>query len=267
MALEILNEPRIRAIGISGAPIPLAKLYCYAAGSSSTLQDTYTTSVGNVANANPVVADSAGLFGPIYLLPLAYNFVLKSSDGGTTYWSQDNVAGPNYAALVDTSWELKDGADPTKILKFELSSITTATTRTLTIPNASDTIAVLALAQTLAAKTLTGCAGLAMTLGVIQAARGSDITAANDITLPTNGNFFAVTGATQINRLTAAFQHGTEITLWFQSTPTVKHNQGAGSGFYPVLLNGAVDFVAAANTVIKLVCINANSWIEVPRRS
>ncbi len=38
------------------------------------------------------------------------------------------------------NWELYDGTDPTKELKFDLSGITSGTTRTLTVPNASGTI-------------------------------------------------------------------------------------------------------------------------------
>jgi hypothetical protein len=42
---------------------------------------------------------------------------------------------------ADANWELYNSTDPTKELKFDLSGITTATTRTLTAPNASGTIA------------------------------------------------------------------------------------------------------------------------------
>ena len=40
------------------------------------------------------------------------------------------------------NWELYDGTDPTKELKFDLASISTGTTRTLTVPNASGRIQV-----------------------------------------------------------------------------------------------------------------------------
>jgi hypothetical protein len=42
---------------------------------------------------------------------------------------------------ADGNWELYNSTDPTKELKFDLSGITTGTTRTLTAPNASGTIA------------------------------------------------------------------------------------------------------------------------------
>jgi hypothetical protein len=41
---------------------------------------------------------------------------------------------------ADANWELYNSTDPTKELKFDLSSITTGTTRTLTAPNASGRI-------------------------------------------------------------------------------------------------------------------------------
>lgn len=75
---------------------PGAKLFCYAAG-TTTKQDTFTTSAMNVANANPVVADaSTGLFPAIYLTPgLSYKFVLSPStdtDPPTNaLFTQDNV--------------------------------------------------------------------------------------------------------------------------------------------------------------------------------
>lgn len=43
----------------------------------------------------------------------------------------------------DNNWSLLDNADTSKILQFQLSSISAATTRTLTIPNQNGTIAVL----------------------------------------------------------------------------------------------------------------------------
>ena len=50
---------------------------------------------------------------------------------------------------------IQDNADTTKKLQFQLSGITTATTRTLTIPNVSDTLVTLGATQTLTSKTLT----------------------------------------------------------------------------------------------------------------
>lgn len=44
-------------------------------------------------------------------------------------------------SVTDSTFSIKDNSDATKILQFELSGITTGTTRTLTVPNSSGTIA------------------------------------------------------------------------------------------------------------------------------
>jgi len=56
---------------------------------------------------------------------------------------------------MDDTLSLVDNADNTKVLQIQLSGITTGTTRTLTIPDASDTVALLAATQTFTNKTLT----------------------------------------------------------------------------------------------------------------
>jgi hypothetical protein len=62
-----------------------AKRYFYASGTTTPI-NTYTTRALSVANANPVVADSGGLFGPIWITPgTNYREVLKDSSDNTIY--------------------------------------------------------------------------------------------------------------------------------------------------------------------------------------
>lgn len=59
--------------------LPGSKLYFYATG-TSTPQDTYSTSALVTPNSNPVIADSNGLFGAIYLnASLQYKMTLTTS--------------------------------------------------------------------------------------------------------------------------------------------------------------------------------------------
>lgn len=61
----------------------------------------------------------------------------------------------NTVTLKDTLFTLQDNSDTTKQAVFELSGLTTATTRTYTLPDASTTIVGTGATQTLTNKTLT----------------------------------------------------------------------------------------------------------------
>lgn len=65
------------------------------------------------------------------------------------------ISNTNTLAVKDTLFTLQDDGDTTKQAQFQLSGITTATTRTYTLPNASSTLADIATAQTFTNKTLT----------------------------------------------------------------------------------------------------------------
>lgn len=59
------------------------------------------------------------------------------------------------ATVSDTTFFLKNTTDATKVVKFDASGLTTATTRTFTFPNASTTLVGVDTTQTLTNKTLT----------------------------------------------------------------------------------------------------------------
>lgn len=69
--------------------------------------------------------------------------------------SNKTLDNTNTVTLKDTLFTLQDDGDTTKQAKFELSGITTATTRTYTLPNRTDTLVDLGSTQTLTSKTLT----------------------------------------------------------------------------------------------------------------
>lgn len=80
------------------------KIYSYAAG-TTTPQNTYTTSAGNVAHSNPIILDSAGrvVTGEIWLTDTAtYKFVLKDSSD-VLIATYDNVSGNGSPLLVALS--------------------------------------------------------------------------------------------------------------------------------------------------------------------
>jgi hypothetical protein len=81
MSLFLL--PAIRAADANLNPLAGATLYFYTSG-TTTPASVYTTTARSTAHSNPVVADSGGLFAPIYLDPeITYRVVLKTSAGVT----------------------------------------------------------------------------------------------------------------------------------------------------------------------------------------
>jgi hypothetical protein len=90
------------------------------------------------------------------------DFSLKVSSDGASFLDAVTVAaGTGYVALpqgvLASGFTLRDPADPTKRATFSLASVTTATTRSYTLPNANTELAGLAVTQTFTgAKTFSG---------------------------------------------------------------------------------------------------------------
>jgi hypothetical protein len=86
-------------------------IYTYAAGSSTPLA-TYTTSAGNIANANPIQLDSSGRTPSEVWLTAGstYKFEIKTATG-TLIRSWDNISGINDTSTLA---DLANSSDPAK---------------------------------------------------------------------------------------------------------------------------------------------------------
>lgn len=98
--------------------------------------------------------------------------------------------------------------------------------------------------------------------------QGTTVASANNLVLGTNANYFQISGNTQINLLANTnWQGGSFVTLKFNSTPTVKHNQATSGANVKIILNGAVDFVAAASNTLTLRYDSTDvAWYEQSRK-
>lgn len=105
--------------------------------------------------------------------------------------------------------------------------------------------------------------GSLVLVGRLQGDKGADVASATDVTLGSDGNYFDITGTTQIDTIVATgWQAGSVIILQFDGSVTVKHNTAGGGA--SLLLAGSSDFSATANDTLQLV-YDGTTWREVSR--
>ena len=89
MALTLTPTP-FQQVLVDGEPQSGAKITTYTAG-TTTAAATYTTSAGDVANANPIVADAQGRYVAYLSAGASYKFVITTS-ADVAIDTQDNVS-------------------------------------------------------------------------------------------------------------------------------------------------------------------------------
>lgn len=101
-------------------------------------------------------------------------------------------------SLVDSSTYIVDDGDATKRFQFQVSGVTTATTRTLTVPDGNSTIATTSLAQTLTNKTISSASNT-ITIPINDL---SDVTT----TAPVANHILRYNGTTWVNQANSALE-------------------------------------------------------------
>ena len=88
-------DPRPQIFDGNGNPLPGAKIYTYAAGTSTPLA-TYQDSALTVPAPNPIICDADGRIPDIFLAAANYRMVAQTS-AGVTVWTADPVDGATNA--------------------------------------------------------------------------------------------------------------------------------------------------------------------------
>lgn len=131
MAINALTPPKVQFFDDNGDPLALGKVYTYEPG-TTTPKASYSDSNGATANTNPVILNARGE-ASIYL-DGSYKIVVKTSADVTVY-TVDNFTGAAGFPVNDTISIVQDPTDNTKQVRIDAGSITTGTTRVLTMPD------------------------------------------------------------------------------------------------------------------------------------
>ncbi len=283
---NLFNMPRVEAQDSSGGVLAGAKLEFFQTGTSTNL-DTYSNDTLATANANPVVADSAGRWGAIFLRDQDYKVTLSGSDD-VQIWSADpvrggvdNFADDTFRSTLDTTgsgatYALTVNRVITAYANGDLfvakSNFANTGSATLNVTGGQSG------ASALGAKTMkkqsagaqvnlsandilnsqwcvwrydgTNMQLLSPVANAANEAKGGDIASATTIVIDTDGSYFDITGNTgPIGTMTVSA--GREFTLQFDSTPTLTDSA--------TLDLGGADIVAAAGDRGKFFATTDNN--------
>lgn len=158
---------------------------------------------------------------------------VAGTNGFTGATGAAGATGPS--TVSDSVFRIQDNSDATKQLAFEVSGITTATTRTLTVQNSSDTIVGRATTDTLTNKTLTAPT---ITAPVITGVGTSDIFKYNNHAVTVSSNAGSCSVSFRMNTFTNSSAATMAITI-----PT------SGAVDAQAMIVRIYDFSAVAQTI------------------
>lgn len=139
-----LTIPTSGTISLSGSSSGTISLAAPAAAGTNTI--TFPATTGNVVTTGDVATITNNMLaGSIGNAKLANSTITIDGNavalGGSVSIASGNITWTGAQTFRDNKWTMTDDSDTTKAFTFEASGITTGTTRTLTVPNASGTLA------------------------------------------------------------------------------------------------------------------------------
>jgi hypothetical protein len=220
------------------------------------------TSLGNTPDADSVlVTSSSGTDTDIPSATQALAGVMSAADktaldNAVTQTGNNTFTGTNI--FDDDGFTLQDDADNTKRLNFQLSGLTTSTTRTLTVPDADDTVMVLGLAQTVTGnKTFSGTTTLS----------GPITSSGTFTTIHASG--FVGSGISPTFPFHAVTTTGTDAEIMLATAPGTDDARvslfSTGNQGWHVQTNRANNTFEIGNTVTEFLILNASTTtVTVP---
>lgn len=233
---------REQALTNAGVPAAGAKLFFYTTGTTTPL-NTYSNANLATLNANPVVADSNGRFGDIFLQDQTYRVILKDSTEATTFFDTDpvykDVTFIRSAGLPAVSFPnmlVHNTSDSKKYRRNSAGSDWIDEGPIDSVGNTAGVSDVVAGTSTSLFATPDAVAGLWE--------RGADIASATTLTVPAGGGgYFEVTGTTTIAGINSQ-RSGLEIELRFTGSLTLTNSAS-------FLLFGGADVAVVAGDIAR----------------
>jgi hypothetical protein len=247
---------REQVLSNAGVPLSGAKLFFYTTGTLTPL-NTYSNAGLSSLNANPVVADSNGRFGDIFLQDQTYRVILKDSTEATTFFDTDpvykDVTFIRSAGLPAVSFPNMLVHNTSDGKRYRRNSTGSGWIDEGPIDSVGNTAGVAdAVAGTSTSLFVTPDA----LAGIWE--RGADIASATTITVPVGGGgYFEVTGTTTIAGINSQ-RSGLELEFRFQSALTLTN-----SGSFALLDGG--DMIVEAGSIarfrnVSTVGTSGTSW-------
>lgn len=193
---------------------------CFTSGGSGTAITFHNATSGTL-----ILQTVAGALGAVTVsLPDATDTLVGKATTDTL--SNKTLDNTTVGTFKDTNLNIVDDGDVTKIVKFQISGVSTGTTRTLTIPDASTTLVGIDTTQTLTNKTLTapvistivntGTVTLPTATDTLTGKATTDTFTNKTLNAESTGNVLA--WASEIDLPVGSCQNTTAALLW--DTPT-----------------------------------------------
>jgi hypothetical protein len=226
----------------SGAPYAGCRVFHYAAGTSTDL-NVWTDAALTTPAAQPVVGDNSGRVS--FYASGTYRLLIKSSvaDGDLTLYDFDGVELTHHTATLRA--EDRGTSNP---------SITAAHRgRLFAIVDGGGDVTGLRIVKT--ASTLSSLITLPQLSETIEFAKGADLASSTNVTLGSDGNFFDITGTTNIESFSSK-QAGTVIWTRFTGAGlTIIHNATS------MILPNAMNYRTQLNEVCAWISLGSGNWM------
>lgn len=176
-------------------------------------------------------------------------------------------------SIKDSDFTIQDNSDNTKQLQFQISGFSTGTTRTITIPNASDTMVNLASGQSLSNKSFSSCSFISGSILGVRTDQGLSTIIGTDSGSPAaisvSFSGFLISDAVDSSKnygLLPSAVAGMNYTFFIRSSDGLRIVANTGDSIRvlgTISSSGGYIESSTVGDFIKLVAVDVDTWLAV----